>query len=133
MGAVILGVWYPKFAASLLQGIDARVVEIEIDLDETQLQKEIVVGLPGAAVRESIERVRSAMSNSGYPMPSGRTLINLAPADVRKEGPMYDLPIAVGTLLANGVIHPVRQAASCWWRELCRSRMNPLVLILAGR
>jgi magnesium chelatase family protein len=99
----------PKIRSFLLQGIDAHVVEIEIDLDETQLQKEVVVGLPDAAVRESIERVRSAMGNSGYPMPCGRTLINLAPADVRKEGPMYDLPIAVGVLVANGVIHPVRQ------------------------
>jgi len=101
----------PKVRSFLLQGIDAQVVEIEVDLDETQLLKEVVVGLPDAAVRESIERVRSAMGNSGYPMPMGRTLINLAPADVRKEGPMYDLPIAVGILVANGVIHPVRQAA----------------------
>ncbi len=99
----------PKIRSFLLQGIDAQVVEIEIDLDETQLQKEVVVGLPDAAVRESIERVRSAMGNSGYPMPAGRTLINLAPADVRKEGPMYDLPIAVGVLVGNGVIQPVRQ------------------------
>jgi magnesium chelatase family protein len=101
----------PKVRSFLLQGIDAQVVEIEVDLDETQLLKEVVVGLPDAAVRESIERVRSAMGNSGYPMPMGRTLINLAPADVRKEGPMYDLPIAVGILVANGVIHPVRQTA----------------------
>ena len=101
----------PKIRSFLLQGIDAQVVEIEIDLDETQLQKEVVVGLPDAAVRESIERVRSAMGNSGYPMPAGRTLINLAPADVRKEGPMYDLPIAVGVLVGNGVIQPVRQPA----------------------
>jgi magnesium chelatase family protein len=102
----------PKVRSFLLQGIDAQVVEIEVDLDESQLQKEVVVGLPDAAVRESIERVRSAMGNSGYPMPAGRTLINLAPADVRKEGPMYDLPIAVGVLVGNGVIHPVRQTAA---------------------
>ncbi len=102
----------PKVRSFLLQGIDAQVVEIEVDLDESQLQKEVVVGLPDAAVRESIERVRSAMSNSGYPMPAGRTLINLAPADVRKEGPMYDLPIAVGVLVSNGVINPNRQVVS---------------------
>ncbi len=102
----------PKVRSFLLQGIDAQVVEIEIDLDESQLQKEIVVGLPDAAVRESIERVRSAMGNSGYPMPAGRTLINLAPADIRKEGPMYDLPIAVGVLIANGVIQPARQTVA---------------------
>ncbi len=96
----------PKVRSFLLQGIDAQPVEIEVDLDDTQLQKEIVVGLPDAAVKESLERVRSAMGNSGYPMPAGRTLINLAPADVRKEGPMYDLPIAVGVMVASGVIHP---------------------------
>lgn len=96
----------PKVRSFLLQGIDAQVVEIEVDLDDSQLLREVVVGLPDAAVRESLERVRSAMSNSGYPMPMGRTLINLAPADVRKEGPMYDLPIAVGVLVGNGVIRP---------------------------
>jgi magnesium chelatase family protein len=96
----------PKVRSFLLQGIDAQPVEIEVDLDDTQLQREVVVGLPDAAVKESLERVRSAMGNSGYPMPAGRTLINLAPADVRKEGPMYDLPIAVGVMVASGVIHP---------------------------
>lgn len=96
----------PKVRSFLLQGIDAQVVEIEVDLDDTQLQREVVVGLPDAAVRESLERVRSAMANTGYLMPAGRTLINLAPADVRKEGPMYDLPIAVGVLSVMGVIRP---------------------------
>jgi magnesium chelatase family protein len=94
----------PKIRSAILSGIDASVCEIEVDLDDTQLQKETVVGLPDTAVRESLERVRSAMGNSGYPMPRGRTLINLAPADVRKEGPTYDLPIAVGLLVAQGVI-----------------------------
>jgi len=94
----------PKVRSFILSGIDASICEIETDLDDTQLQKETVVGLPDAAVRESLERVRSAMGNSGYPMPRGRTLINLAPASVRKEGPAYDLPIAVGVLIAQGVI-----------------------------
>lgn len=96
----------PKVCSFILSGIDAQVCEIEIDLDDTQLQKEVVVGLPDAAVRESLERVRSAMGNTGYPMPRGRTLLNLAPANVRKEGPAYDLPIAVGVLIAQGVIKP---------------------------
>ncbi|MEQ9206315.1 MAG: YifB family Mg chelatase-like AAA ATPase [Phycisphaerales bacterium] len=96
----------PKVRSFILSGIDASVCEIETDLDDTQLQKETVVGLPDAAVRESLERVRSAMGNSGYPMPRGRTLINLAPANVRKEGPAYDLPIAIGVLIAQGVIQP---------------------------
>jgi len=89
----------PKVRSFILSGIDASICEIETDIDDTQLQKETVVGLPDAAVRESIERVRSAMGNSGYPMPRGRLLINLAPAAVRKEGPAYDLPIAVGVLI----------------------------------
>lgn len=96
----------PKVRSFLLQGIDAQPVEIEVDLDDTQLQREVVVGLPDAAVKESLERVRSAMGNTGYPWFSGRALINLAPADKRKEGPLYDLPIAVGMLIAQGVIHP---------------------------
>ncbi|MCA9303434.1 MAG: ATP-binding protein [Phycisphaerales bacterium] len=95
----------PKIHSFILQGIDATPCEIEIDLDDAQLQKELIVGLPDAAVRESLERVRAAIGNTGYPMPLGRTLINLAPADVRKEGPMYDLPIAVGLLMAQQVIH----------------------------
>ncbi|MCL4220177.1 MAG: YifB family Mg chelatase-like AAA ATPase [Phycisphaerales bacterium] len=86
----------------LLNGIDASPCEIEIDLDPTEIDKQLLVGLPDAAVKESLERVRSALMNSGYAFPIGRTLINLAPADVRKEGPMYDLPMAVGLLAAQG-------------------------------
>lgn len=88
----------------LLQGIDAIPCEVEVDLDQRGLNRETIVGLPDAAVKESLERVRSAMANSGYAFPSGRVLINLAPADVRKEGPVYDLPIAVGLLMASGVL-----------------------------
>lgn len=91
----------------LLQGIDALPCEVEVDLDQLeQEKKQIVVGLPDAAVKEAVERVRSAMINSGYPYPSGRVLVNLAPADVRKEGPLYDLPIALGLLINSGVIRP---------------------------
>jgi hypothetical protein len=95
----------------LLQGIDALACEVEIDHDinayvgeENNGSKAMVVGLPDASVKESIERVRSALANSGHSFPTGRALVNLAPADVRKEGPMYDLPIAVGLLIASGVI-----------------------------
>jgi magnesium chelatase family protein len=88
----------------LLQGIDALACEVEVDLDESGIEKQIVVGLPDAGVKESLERVRSAMTNAGYWFPGGRLLINLAPADVRKEGPLYDLPIAVGVLVAAGMI-----------------------------
>ncbi len=93
----------------LLQGIDALPCEVEVDnnplamSDESGEGKSMIVGLPDAAVKESVERVRSALSNSGMMFPPGKTLINLAPADVRKEGPLYDLPIAIGLLIAQGV------------------------------
>ncbi len=92
--------------SALIEGIDARPVEVEVDLDDRGLAKETVVGLPDTAVRESLDRVKAAMGNAGYPFPPGKVLINLAPADVRKEGPMYDLPVAAGLLLAQGVVIP---------------------------
>lgn len=96
----------------LLQGVDAIPCEIEVDVDDRGLDRETIVGLPDAAVKEALERVRSALSNAGYPHPQGRLLINLAPADVRKEGPVYDLPIAVGMLLAQNVIREQRDEAA---------------------
>lgn len=98
-----------RVESCLLQGIDARPCEIEVDLDDRHLEKQIIVGLPDTAVKESLERVRAALGNSGYPFPPGRCLINLAPADVRKEGPVYDLPIALGLLIAQGVLPPNAQ------------------------
>ncbi|MDI1288679.1 MAG: YifB family Mg chelatase-like AAA ATPase, partial [bacterium] len=95
----------------LLQGIDALPCEVEVDFVESDMpkpdepgQRTMVVGLPDAGVKESQERVRSALFNSGFRPPMGKTLINLAPADVRKEGPLYDLPIAIGLLVVSGVI-----------------------------
>lgn len=87
----------------ILQGIDATPCEIEVDVREGAMERETIVGLPDVAVRESIDRVRTALANGGYPAPMGRLLVNLAPAEVRKEGPLYDLPIAVGLLVASGV------------------------------
>ncbi len=91
--------------SSALQGIDATLVEVEVDLGRGLPQLSIV-GLPEAAVRESRERVRSAIRNSGYAFPAERTTINLAPADVKKEGSAYDLPIALGLLAASGTLPP---------------------------
>ncbi|TVQ31228.1 MAG: ATP-binding protein [Phycisphaeraceae bacterium] len=89
----------------VLTGIDAVHCEVEVDLAENTVQKaDQIVGLPDSAVRESQERVRSALANSGYVVPNGRLLINLAPADVRKEGPVYDLPIAMGVLIGCGMV-----------------------------
>lgn len=90
----------------VLTGIDASPCEVEIDYSDIGLEKQQIVGLPDASVRESIERVRSAVMNSGYRFPMGKLLVSLAPADVRKEGAVYDLPIAVGSLIADGTIRP---------------------------
>ncbi|UCE61028.1 MAG: YifB family Mg chelatase-like AAA ATPase [Phycisphaerales bacterium] len=83
-------------------GIEALGVEVEVDVARRGFAGATVVGLPDAAVKESIERVRSAMQNSGYQFPRHKTVVNLAPADLRKEGPAFDLPIALGILFANG-------------------------------
>ena len=93
--------------SSALQGIDATLVEVEVDVSRGLPQLSIV-GLPEASVRESRERVRSAIRNSGYVFPAERVTINLAPADLRKEGSAYDLPIALGLLAASGTLPPER-------------------------
>jgi magnesium chelatase family protein len=90
----------------VLQGIDATACEIEADLSPVGLPKATVVGLPDVAVKESMERVRTALLNSGFRFPQTRITMNLAPADVRKEGPVYDLPFAVALLRAEGGIEP---------------------------
>jgi len=84
-------------------GLDGVLVEVEVDSGPGKPGLTLV-GLPDAAVQESRERVRSAMRNSGAYFPLGRITVNLAPADIRKEGPSYDLPIALGILLASGQI-----------------------------
>ena len=90
----------------VLQGIDAVACEIECDIDLAGQQKELIVGLPDTGVKEAMERVRAAIGNAGYRFPQGRVVVNLAPADLRKEGPVYDLPIAVGLLIADATIVP---------------------------
>ena len=90
----------------VLQGIDAIPCEIEADLSPVGLPRTTVVGLPDTAVKESVERVRTAMQNCGFRYSHERVTINLAPADVRKEGPVYDLPIAIALLIADRTIDP---------------------------
>ena len=88
----------------VLDGIQARPCQVEVAITSGQLTGTTIVGLPDAVVRESIERVRAAVQSSGYGWPNGWITINLAPADIRKEGPVYDLPIAVAVLMAGGTI-----------------------------
>lgn len=86
-------------------GLEGVVVEVEVDTGRG-LPKIIIVGLPDAAVQESRERVQAAIKNSGLFFPRKRLTINLAPAAVRKEGPAYDLPIAIGVLIASAQLPP---------------------------
>jgi magnesium chelatase family protein len=86
-----------------LSGLEGYLVEVEADIS-TGLPSFDTVGLPDAAVKESRERVRSALKNSGFDFPLARITVNLAPAHLRKEGPIYDLPIAIGILVATGQV-----------------------------
>jgi magnesium chelatase family protein len=89
-----------KVQSCAVIGLEGALIEVELDISNG-LQAFQIVGLPDAAMNESKERVRSAIKNSGCLFPFKRVIVNLAPADVRKEGPAYDLPIAVGILLAS--------------------------------
>ncbi|WP_221090811.1 YifB family Mg chelatase-like AAA ATPase [Deinococcus aquaedulcis] len=86
-----------------LIGVDAVPVEVEVDVSPG-LPAFTVVGLPDQAVSEARERVRAAVRNAGLPFPAARITVNLAPADLRKEGPLYDLPIALGLLAAQDLL-----------------------------
>ena len=96
-----------KVLSSAILGIDAYKVEVEVDI-ALGLPSFSTVGLPDGAVKESKERVRSAVKNSGYEFPSKKITVNLAPADVKKEGAAFDLPIAMGILAATGVVQDTR-------------------------
>src|SRR5437016_6372280 len=89
-----------KIYSAAVYGIDAYEVEIEVNAGAGD-PKMVIVGLPDAAVKEIKDRVRTAIANSAYKWSRKRTTINLAPADVKKEGPSFDLPIAVGMLAAS--------------------------------
>ena len=88
-----------------LMGINGYPVTVETDISFGVSGYE-TVGLPDNAVKESKERVRSAIINSGFDFPQTRIVVSLAPADIRKEGSIYDLPIAMGLLAASGEIKP---------------------------
>ncbi|MGA2438342.1 MAG: magnesium chelatase domain-containing protein, partial [Acidobacteriaceae bacterium] len=96
-----------KARSAAVYGIDAHIIDVEVDFSGVVLSKEefSTVGLPDAAVRESRDRVRSAIKNSGFDIPPTRITINLAPADIKKEGSGFDLPIAIGILGAYGGLH----------------------------
>jgi magnesium chelatase family protein len=93
-----------KVRSCAVVGLEGALVEVEVDLSNG-LAGFMIVGLPDTAVNEAKDRVRAAIKNSGCLFPYKRITVNLAPADLRKEGPSYDLPIAIGILLASGQIN----------------------------
>src|SRR5260370_67373 len=85
-------------------GIDAHLIDVEVDMYASSQRDFITVGMPDTAVRESRERIKSALINSGFGYPNKAVTINLAPANVRKEGAGFDLPMAMGILGAMGTV-----------------------------
>ncbi|MBN1522747.1 MAG: YifB family Mg chelatase-like AAA ATPase [Candidatus Aureabacteria bacterium] len=100
-----------------VHGVQSIDIEIEVDI-KPSLPSFVIVGLPDTAVKESKDRVKSAIQNSGFKYPQGRITVNLAPADVKKEGPVFDLPIAMGILTASEQISPRDMENYCFLGEL---------------
>ncbi|MGH7309053.1 MAG: YifB family Mg chelatase-like AAA ATPase [Candidatus Rokuibacteriota bacterium] len=99
---------HAQVLSAALVGVEAVLVRVEVDV-ASGLPAFTTVGLPDSAVRESRERVRTAIRNAGFAFPSDRITVNLAPADIRKEGASFDLPIALGVLAATGVFNGQRE------------------------
>jgi magnesium chelatase family protein len=132
-----------KTFSAAVYGIDANIIEVEVDVSGVRMNEDhfTTVGLPDAAVRESRERVRSALKNCGYDVPPTHITINLAPADIKKEGSGFDLPMAMGILGAYGALTKkelpdyvlvgelsldggLRHCRSRWQRAVGRSRIS---------
>jgi magnesium chelatase family protein len=95
--------------SAAVYGIDAHPIDVEVDMYAGTARDFITVGMPDTAVRESRERIKSALLNSGFGYPNKAVTINLAPANVRKEGAGFDLPMAMGILGAMGAVGPLDQ------------------------
>ena len=95
---------YSKTNTTTLIGLDGKLVEVESDII-SGLPSFTIVGLPDSSIKESRDRVRVALINSGYRFPAGRITINLSPADLKKEGTQLDLPIAISLLGSIGIIN----------------------------
>src|SRR5580704_8650589 len=94
-----------KTRSAAVYGIDAHLIDVEVDMFSSGSPRDsVMVGMPDTAVRESRERIKSALINSGFAYPNKRITINLAPANVRKEGAGFDLPVALGILGAMGAV-----------------------------
>jgi len=108
---------FAKILSGAVVGLEAVPITVEVDISSQSLPSFTIVGLPDKAVEESKERVRSAIKNSGAEFPAKRITVNLAPADLPKVGPAYDLPIALGILIASGQLAPPKEEA-CYLGEL---------------
>lgn len=109
-----------------LVGVDGVPVTVEVDLLR-RLPAVVIVGLPNGAVKESADRVRSALQQAGYDFPKRRVVVNLAPADLRKAGTAYDLPIAIGVLIASEQLPEERAAGTLFVGELSlEGRLRPI-------
>jgi magnesium chelatase family protein len=93
-----------KTRTAAIYGVDALLIDVEVDMYMGNPKDFVTVGLPDAAVRESRERIRSSLINSGFGYPSKAITVNLAPANLRKEGAGFDLPMALGIMGAMGTI-----------------------------
>src|SRR2546422_6609264 len=99
-----------KTRSAAVYGIDAHLIDVEVDMYQSgQARDFVTVGMPDTAVRESRERIKSALINSGFGYPNKAVTINLAPANVRKEGAGFDLPMALGILGAMGFVSGLDQ------------------------
>ena len=98
-------------------GLNAYKIDVEVDFVNS-LPNISIVGLPDIAINEAKERVRSAVKNSGFAFPTQRVIVNLAPADLKKEGTNFDLPIAIGILIENGFVEEERAKDTAFLGEL---------------
>lgn len=127
---------FSQVTGATTYGLNGHVITVEIDISNGNTEFEIV-GLPAVSVKESKERVRAAIKNSGYEFPIGRVTVNLAPADIKKSGSGLDLPIAVGVLAASGQIPPEELSHTMFIGELSlrgkvRGVPGILSMVLAG-
>jgi magnesium chelatase family protein len=110
---------FVRVASAAVIGIEAAPIDVEVDVG-VGLPCCNIVGLPDAGIREGRLRIRGALDNSGFKLPPRRTTVNLAPADLRKDGAAFDVPIAAGMLAAAGAVDARRSTARCWsasWRS----------------
>ena len=122
---------YARILCAATSGIDGQLIEVEADV-ASGLPQVTIVGLPDSSIRESTERVRTAIRNCGFEFPLARVTVNLAPADLRKEGSSFDLAIAIGILVASGQIASTTLAAELYIGELSLDGMTkPVAGILS--